>query len=194
MSLSYRVYRGAQIAPVIDTLAALRIAVFRDWPYLYDGDLDYERAYLASYAGGASILVAAFVGSQMVGASTGLSFTEHAAELSTGLSTTDIPPSETFYCAESVLIQSFRGQGAGRVFFAEREAHARTRGFTYATFCAVSRPSSHPARPPHYRPLDPFWKSLGYAPFAGATASLSWRDIGEAAETSKPMQFWIKRL
>jgi hypothetical protein len=26
---------------------SLRIAVFRDWPYLYDGSLEYEREYLA---------------------------------------------------------------------------------------------------------------------------------------------------
>ena len=38
---------AGEIQAHVDELAALRIRVFRDFPYLYDGDLDYERAYLA---------------------------------------------------------------------------------------------------------------------------------------------------
>ena len=40
---------GDEIAPYVDDLAALRIRVFRDFPYLYDGDVGYERDYLATY-------------------------------------------------------------------------------------------------------------------------------------------------
>jgi hypothetical protein len=29
---------GAGILPHLDAVARLRMAVFRDWPYLYDGD------------------------------------------------------------------------------------------------------------------------------------------------------------
>ena len=32
-----------------DDLARLRIEVFRDFPYLYEGDLDYERQYLSTF-------------------------------------------------------------------------------------------------------------------------------------------------
>ena len=39
-----------RIAEAIDALASLRIAVFREWPYLYDGDAAYEREYLAEFA------------------------------------------------------------------------------------------------------------------------------------------------
>ena len=44
-----RVLTGAALDSALDDVARLRIAVFRDWPYLYDGDLDYERRYLESY-------------------------------------------------------------------------------------------------------------------------------------------------
>ena len=30
---------GAAITPYIDALAQLRIAIFREYPYLYDGDM-----------------------------------------------------------------------------------------------------------------------------------------------------------
>ena len=35
---------------MLPDLARLRITVFRDWPYLYDGTLDYEQEYLAKFA------------------------------------------------------------------------------------------------------------------------------------------------
>ncbi len=34
----YKRLSGSQIAPYIDELAQLRITVFREFPYLYDGD------------------------------------------------------------------------------------------------------------------------------------------------------------
>ena len=33
----------------IPALSDLRIRIFRDWPYLYDGTADYEAAYLAEF-------------------------------------------------------------------------------------------------------------------------------------------------
>ena len=47
--IEVRALRGAALEAALGHVAALRIAVFRDWPYLYDGTLDYERAYLATY-------------------------------------------------------------------------------------------------------------------------------------------------
>ena len=38
-----RCFSGAGIRPWLDDVATLRIAVFRDWPYLYEGDAGYER-------------------------------------------------------------------------------------------------------------------------------------------------------
>jgi len=40
---------GPAIGERIADVARLRIAVFRDWPYLYDGDAAYEAHYLQTY-------------------------------------------------------------------------------------------------------------------------------------------------
>ena len=47
--IQLRVLAGAQIASCLDPVAQLRIAVFREFPYLYEGDAEYERRYLAAY-------------------------------------------------------------------------------------------------------------------------------------------------
>ncbi len=194
MSLTIREYRGAQIAAMVEPFAGLRMTVFRDWPYLYDGDPDYERRYLADYARSDSLMVAAFDGDTLVGGSTGLPLSDHsevAADLEKAL---PIDVKNVYYCAESVMLESGRGQGAYRSFFALREAHAKLIGCTYAIFCAVIRPDNHPMRPVAAMPLDPVWRHFGYAPLDGVTTTIRWRDIGEAMETPKSLKVWIKPL
>lgn len=165
MTLRFETFTGADIAPVIDGLAALRIRVFRDWPYLYDGDLAYERSYLQTYSENPqAIVVAAYAGDDLVGASTGLPLAQADADFARAFAHTSFDPTAIFYCAESVLLSDYRGQGAGHRFFDAREAHARSLGFAKSAFCSVVRPPDHPARPKDYRPLDPFWHARGYAP------------------------------
>ena len=50
MALEVKSLFGEEISSVLPDLARLRIIVFRDWPYLYDGTLDYEERYLAKLA------------------------------------------------------------------------------------------------------------------------------------------------
>lgn len=190
-----RVLTGAGLEAALDEVAALRLAVFRDWPYLYDGDLDYERRYLDSYRSApGAVLVGAFDGARLVGAATGTPLAEHADAFGAAFEGTGIALSSVFYCAESVLLPAYRGQGIGHRFFDLREAHARARGHDRVAFCAVIRPEDHPARPAAYRPLDAFWRGRGYEPLPGVIAQFSWTDLGQPGETLKPLQFWCRRL
>jgi len=194
VSLTFREFTGAAVAPVLDDLAALRIAVFREWPYIYDGDPDYERRYLSIYAKKNAIVVGAFDGAEMVGAATGMPLSDHSDDIGAAFAGSGLDPAKVFYCAESVLLPGFRGHGAGHAFFDRREGFARALGFAHCAFCAVIRPEDHPQRPAGYRPLDRFWRRRGYETLPGGIARFSWRDIGDAAETEKPLQFWIRRL
>ena len=190
-----RVLTGADIAPVIDDLARLRIAVFREWPYLYDGSMEYERAYLGTFAGSeGAVVVAAFDGSRMVGAATGSTLAAHADDFAAALDGTEHSVDEMFYHAESVLLPEYRGRGLGHEFFDGREAHARALNLPKACFCAVVRDPDHPLRPDGYRPLDPFWRRRGYAPIPGAIAHFDWTDVGEGAPSRHPLQMWMRPL
>lgn len=195
MSLRTRSLTGPALDSALDDVARLRIAIFRDWPYLYDGDLDYERRYLSAYVGSAdAIVVAAFDADRLIGAATGTPMEDHADAFGAAFAGRPEPLDQIFYCAESVLLPDYRGRGLGHAFFDAREAHARDLGRRWSAFCAVRRPSDHPDRPADYRPLDPFWKKRGYAPLPGVEAQFSWKDVGEAAETKKTLQFWMKPL
>ena len=186
---------GEDLAKALDDVARLRIEVFRAWPYLYDGDEAYERHYLQTYRESENaILVAAFDGDRLVGASTGTPMEDHAEDFAAAFDGQGIDLKDIFYCAESVLLPGYRGRGIGHAFFDAREAHARAMGRRYVAFCGVARPAEHPLKPEQYQPLDPFWRKRGYAPVTGAVAQFRWKDIDQPEETEHPLQFWMRAL
>jgi GNAT superfamily N-acetyltransferase len=187
---------GKALAAVVPVLAQLRIAVFRHWPYLYDGTMDYETGYLSKFSEAeGAVIVAATDGDTIVGCATAAPLAGVEAEFSAPFRARGWDISRIFYCGESVLLPAYRGRRLGHTFFEHREAQARSLGgFTHMTFCAVVRPPDHPLRPRDYVPLDGFWSRRGYEKIDGMMAHFAWKDIDQSVETAKPMQFWMKDL
>lgn len=186
---------GGALSAVLDDVAALRIEVFRDWPYLYDGDAEYERRYLGQFAASdGAIVVGAFDGDRLIGAATGAPLSDHADDFAAALDGTGLDTATMFYCAESVLLPAYRGHGVGHAFFDAREAHALALGLDGSCFCSVLRPADHPLLPVSYQPLDAFWRKRGYQPLQGAVATFDWKDIDQPHETSHALQLWSRAL
>lgn len=195
MSDVIRALSGDELLGAVADLAALRIAVFASFPYLYDGDAAYEAEYLREFMGAPdSVLIAAYDGPRIVGAATASPMWEQKAEFRTPFEQRGIDTSRLFYFGESVLLPEYRGRGYGHAFFDHREAHARASGATAATFAAVVRAEDHPSRPTGYRPLDGFWRKRGYAPVEGLVTHLAWKEHGEDRESLKPLQYWMRSL
>lgn len=187
---------GPAIRPYLDVVARLRIAVFRDFPYLYDGSIDYETDYLAAYSAcEESLFVLAYAEDEIVGASTGIPLAAETAALQQPFRAHGLAVESVFYFGESVLLRPYRGRGVGHRFFDAREGYARQLGrFTHTAFCAVERPMDHALRPADYRPLDTFWARRGYHCDRHLQARMGWKDVDQAASTDKTMIFWLRRL
>lgn len=194
MSVGVAPVTGAGLTEVLPALAELRIAVFRAFPYLYDGDAAYEADYLAAFAAAAgAVIVVARDGDRVVGAATAAPLAAQDAAWQAPLAAAGFDIGRCFYFGESVLLESYRGQGIGHAFFDHREAQARDHGASHAAFCSVIRAADHPARPAGHRPLDAFWRGRGYAPLAGVTASFDWKVVGGGEETHR-LQYWARAL
>ena len=196
MSKKIRIERqsGAALERHISDLARLRIEVFRDFPYLYDGDFEYEKKYLQTYLDcPESVIVLAFDDDTVVGASTAMPMKHETAEIQKPFLENGYNLDDVFYCSESVLNKNYRGLGIGVKFFDEREAHAaELGGFKHITFCCVQRPENHPRRPADYVPLDAFWNKRGYVKHPELHTEYDWKDLDDSEETAKPMTFWLK--
>ncbi|MBO1438673.1 GNAT family N-acetyltransferase [Meiothermus sp. CFH 77666] len=195
MSLRLDVFSGAEVAPFIPELARLRMTVFREWPYLYEGSLEYEEHYLAKFLEWPeSTLVVVRDGERVVGASTALPLAQAEAEFQEPFVKAGLNPAEWYYFGESVLEAAYRGQGLGVAFFHHREARALQFGYRLVTFCAVERPANHPLKPSDYVPLDAFWQRRGFTKRPDLVCHFSWQDLGQAQASAKPMVFWVKAL
>ncbi len=110
MALDVKSLTGEEISTVLPALARLRMVVFRDWPYLYDGTLEYEETYLAKLAAApGAVCVIARDGDEIVGASTAAPMIEHADEFAEPFEKAGFDLDKIFYCGESVLLKSHRG-------------------------------------------------------------------------------------
>lgn len=187
--------RGAAIASRLDALADVRIKVFRAFPYLYEGSLDYERHYLQTYIDcPRSLAILVWDGDRCIGASTVLPLVDAGTDAQAPFIAGGHRVEEVDYFGESVLLPEYRGFGLGVKFFELREAHAAEQGLKVCAFCAVQRPDDHPSRPAGYVPNDRFWGKRGYAKAPEIVTTFSWPDIGETESTAKPMTFWLRRL
>lgn len=179
---------GPAILPALPALARLRITVFREPPYLYDGNETSEATHLADFANspGAAMVVARD-GSALVGCSTCLPLSEAGASVTAPFRALGYDLTRFIYFGESVLLPAYRGQGAGVAFFTRREAHALAQpNIDYACFCAVRRENA-PA-------LAPFWRNRGYTPYPDLVCQMRWKQVDSAKEVENSLSFWLKSL
>jgi GNAT superfamily N-acetyltransferase len=194
MNIEVQRFSGSDIRRYIPELARLRLSIFRDYPYLYDGDLQYEERYLSTYLrSDLAVMVVAFDEGRIIGASSGMPLEQETDEIKMPLIAAGFNPEAVFYFGESLLEKPYRGQGVGHRFFDVREQHAHEAGrFTHTAFMAVQRTDDHPRKPKIYSPLDQFWKKRGYTPRPDITTQYAWKDLDEPTESLKPMMFWIR--
>lgn len=184
---------GKAIIPWIPAVARLRIQVFRDFPYLYDGSEAYEERYLKRYTtSNGTVVVLVLDDNRVVGASTGMPMYEEDDAVRRPFEKKGYDPDDIFYFGESVLLPEYRGLGYGVRFFEEREAHALALGYKITTFCAVDRPANHQKKPTGYQPLDHFWEKRGYKKLPEMKSTFIWKDLDEAVESPKTLTYWIK--
>ncbi len=189
-------YTGSEAKKFIPEIARLRMEIFREYPFLYIGDYEYETKYLHKFISAKdAIVVVAWNGDEIIGVSTGLPFAFESAEVKKPFVEHGLLPNDYFYYGESVLQKKHRKKGIGHLFYVEREKHVRNlKVFKAICFCTVERDKEDPRRPADFKPLNGFWAKEGFIQHPELTCQIPWQEIDEPSETPKTMVYWIKNL
>ena len=190
------VLRGNEILPFIPAIAQLRIDVFREYPYLYEGDLAYEERYLKMYSlSEHAMIVLAKEGDQVIGAITGVPIVESMDEIKELFLEKKLTTAGVYYLGEIVLLKPYRKKKIGFAMYEEFEKTVRKMGsYHQIALCEIDRSSTDPKRPREYTSLDDFWTKQGYVKHPSLITHFSYLEIGNSEETLHPMVFWTKNL
>lgn len=193
--ISEQLLTGAAIADALDDLATLRLHIFPEYPYLYQGRREDELAYLATYAEAPdACVVLARDGLTVIGAATGMPLIHEDARMIDALRGTALPLNEVYYVGELLFYPAYRNGGLGQKLLDRLESHIRSLGRYRTLTCAtVERPDEHPLRPLDYIPITRFLARTGFVRLPGVTTSFMWRETG-GVKRDHPMQFWSKEL
>lgn len=185
---------GSSAKRILNDLAKLRIEVFHEFPYLYEGSLDYEKKYLERYfSTEKSLVLALWDKGQLVGASTAIHLPEEDPSIRDAVAKF-YDPAQFVYFGESIISQAYRGMGYGKLFFEHRENFAKSLSARWVGFCAVIRDPNDIRRPSTYFSPESLWLKLGYEKIPGLTTEISWIEKGEDVESPKKLQFWTKSI
>ena len=175
-------------------LAELRISIFREYPYLYDGDMEYEKHYLQKFSTGKdACIILAFFKQKVVGALSGLALSaEDESVYKVWLTFPEF--NHVYYLSEILIEKSFRKLGLGNQMFDLMHEWVSSHFYTFSVLATVIRPDNHSLRPTDYRTLDHFWQNKGYRQIPDKKCFLSLKEIDQEVDTQNELSFWMKNF
>ncbi len=196
-SVTFQTLSG-DFGPALGEVARLRLSLFREFPYLYEGTEEAEAEYLQTYvqARGALLVLARdeAAGGRVVGACTAVLLSAEGDDFLRPFVAAGLNPAEVLYLGEALLEHEYQGQGLGNELLDRAEAHAQTLGLPMLAAAMVVRPDDHPQKPLGWRSPRSLLERRGYVMRPELDTTLSWLEIGESSPSPKPMRFWVKGL
>ena len=187
-----QILRGSEIKDCIDRLGGFRIQIFREYPYLYDGSIEYERTYLSRYSMAPESLCLILEDALgIVGACTGIPLAREDSEFQNAFVGEN--KEEVYYIGEVMLRADSRGKKLGSSLMSTALDLIDSNKFKKISLCTVDRGLNHPREPLSYSPPDYLWKKYGFEKSGNLMAYLDWKDVGQDVETRKPLNIWFRQ-
>jgi len=143
---TYQIIIGNEINSFINEIARLRIDVFREFPYLYDGDIASEEVYLSKFSEVKEASVVLVIeASKVIGAFTGLPMAFEEASIQGYIPKENL--STAYYFSEIVLNKDYRNQGIGLKMFDMLEEYVLSlQKYTVFYLATVNITEDHPIK------------------------------------------------
>lgn len=198
MNFEFEIAINKDIEKYIDLIAQWRIEYFREFPYLYQGNLDYERKYLRHYAldPKATVIVARHQ-NEILAAVTGIPLSSETSIIADLKHLhKDVSLDEYYYLGEIIIPPRFRRIGLMRSLCEKQELIVKEWGFSKMCLLTVDREKDHPLAPANYKSSDDKFAHLGYHK-TNMTIELHWSTIqadDSVKDKENPLVMWVKSL
>lgn len=165
-TFNLKVLTSDQVNTYLNDIASFRIKYFKDFPYMYEGNMDYEQKYIGGFVKDKkAILVVAVKDNQIVAVSTALPLISDADILGDApkkFLEKGLNPKDFFYYGEIIIKPEYRGLGVAKAIMSIQEAFAKNLNYKKITLSTVVRSKDDPRAPIDYISSDIVWHNLGF--------------------------------
>jgi hypothetical protein len=189
--------KGYQARIHFKNIAALRIAAFADFPYLYAGTEEYEKEYLETYFNSLqSVVYVGFHAEKIVAFSNLMPLCEMPLEIIKPFIENDIDVANIIYLGEAILSPEYQHKKSGFIsaMLKIQEQHARKKNYNQIMFMSVIRSDDHPLKPENYTSLDGMFTKFGFKRYENMFIEMTWTQVDTNIETDTILSIWYKNL
>lgn len=193
--LDIKILHGNEAKPFLNDIAQMRIEMFREFPYLYDGSIEYERNYLEGYfSSPSSTIILGFSGKRLIAFSSSIALNDEMDEIKQPFIDQKLPLKDYFYIGEMMIQPEFRGKGLLRQFFDTQENYAKQNGYKHSVFMTVRRSDEHIERPEDYKDIAPIWRHFEYEILPNMQIDMPWQRVDTGKEEMNVLDVWYKKI
>lgn len=193
-------YTGEAVVDHIQPISEFRILYFKEFPYCYQGNYEYEKEYFLGFSQEKNALVIELLDKgQTIGLSTAMPLVSDAdilKDAEAAFVRAGSNPLDYYYLGEVILHPDWRGKGLVKKILQMNEVFALENGFSKMCLSVVIRDEFDPRKPQNYRSSDHVWEKAGYLK-KDIFIDYHWPTIledGSVKELTNPMVFWTKSL
>ena len=190
-----KVFNGIEAGEFIDQIGRLRISMFAEFPYLYKGTIEDERAYLPIYCNSRnSRIILFFDQDQLVGFSSSVPLVEEYEVVQEPFIANNIDRNQYLYVGEIMLLKEYRSFNNVYDIIKIHDISAREQGFSFLTALTVDREENHPAKPEGYRDLAKLWQKCGWEQPLNLKAKIEYPRVDLGTYGINMLSVWTRKV
>jgi hypothetical protein len=195
-----KIARGSECSSYMAILTALRLNTFKEFPYLYVGNENYEQIYSSGFPNNPDTLFAtAYIDDEFAGILTGTPFDailENEPEAKVAWADSNDDLSKYYYYGEAIVLEKFRKSKVAFQLSSLLEKEIQDLGYQTVCFITVDRDHDHPLQPENYQSIELYLPKHGYVK-THRKSDYCWPtlDVSGNVEISlNTVSWWVKTL
>ncbi len=165
MSIHIEVFKQQETQPYLRLLSQMRLSEYKEFPYLYVGNMEEDFANTNYFTFKDGLLVIAFEGKTVVGMYSGMPMSTPSSFLqdrSAQLAGEGVDINRCFYASDLIVHPHFKRQGIGGQLLKRLFQEVKVMGYDTMMGVISLRPLNHILRPKDYFDTDSIWEKYGY--------------------------------